>query len=287
MADDIVVDWKTGLPEELRGDPSIKDVPDVPTLVKAFRDTKAMVGSSIRPPGPDAGPEARAAFREKLRAVAPELVEIPSDPAKFKEVEASIWEKLGAPKDAAGYTLDGVDIPDGVQVPLEDLRKSAAELKLTKAQFQAILKRDVAARTENATKAKALQQELRTEFGLAYDEKMKEAADFAEKSGAPESLRNAIKAGAVDKATVTYLLNMRKAVGGETRAVADQGGSTVVPKLTPAEAEARIEELMARPEYLDKRKNPAIHQEIMRKIAALEAQANPTLARQVAAELGE
>jgi len=44
---------------ELRDDPSLKDINDVATLAKTYKDTKAFVGSSIRPPGPDASPEAK------------------------------------------------------------------------------------------------------------------------------------------------------------------------------------------------------------------------------------
>lgn len=46
-------DWRETLPEELKAEPALKDIPDVATLAKAFRDTKAMVGSSIRLPGDD------------------------------------------------------------------------------------------------------------------------------------------------------------------------------------------------------------------------------------------
>jgi hypothetical protein len=44
------------LPEDLQNDPALKDFNDLPSLAKSFKETKAFVGSSIRPPGPDAGP---------------------------------------------------------------------------------------------------------------------------------------------------------------------------------------------------------------------------------------
>ena len=104
-------DWKETIAEELRSDPSIKDFKDVDSLVKSYKETKAFVGSAMRIPGPDASKEDRAAFRAKLKEKVPELVEVPEDPEKLKEVEADLWARLGRPKEAKEYTAEGVQIP--------------------------------------------------------------------------------------------------------------------------------------------------------------------------------
>ena len=59
-------DWREGLPEELRAEPSFKDVPDVPTLAKRFIDTKKMVGGSLKVPKEGASPEEVNAFYTAL-----------------------------------------------------------------------------------------------------------------------------------------------------------------------------------------------------------------------------
>jgi len=59
-------DWREGLPEELRAEPSFKDVPDVPTLAKRFIDTKKMVGGSLKVPKDGAPPEEVNAFYTAL-----------------------------------------------------------------------------------------------------------------------------------------------------------------------------------------------------------------------------
>jgi chorismate mutase len=61
-------DW---MAPDLREDPALRDFKDPNALAKAYKDTKALVGSSIRPPGPDAGPEAHAEFAKKLAEKTP------------------------------------------------------------------------------------------------------------------------------------------------------------------------------------------------------------------------
>ena len=87
-------DWRETLPEEMRADPALKDIPDVVTLAKAFRDTKAMVGASVRLPAADADEAARAEFLEKIKERAPDLVEA----VEFKKTETA---KQAAAREAA------------------------------------------------------------------------------------------------------------------------------------------------------------------------------------------
>src|ERR1017187_1689606 len=75
-----MADWREALPEAERADPAIKDIADIPALVKVYKDTKSFVGTSIRPPGPDASPAARKEFLEKMQKHAPELASFGEDP---------------------------------------------------------------------------------------------------------------------------------------------------------------------------------------------------------------
>ena len=58
--------WRDTLPDDLKADKSLADVPDVATLAKRFRDTKAMVGAKSAVPTDKSTPEEHAAFRKAL-----------------------------------------------------------------------------------------------------------------------------------------------------------------------------------------------------------------------------
>lgn len=59
--------WRdsSGLSDDLRGNASLLDIPDIPTLAQRFIDTKAMVGNRIALP--DDTPQAFAKFAEAIR----------------------------------------------------------------------------------------------------------------------------------------------------------------------------------------------------------------------------
>jgi hypothetical protein len=107
-------DWKESLPEDLRGEVALKDIPDVATLAKVFRDTKAFVGNSIRKPGANATPEEKAEFLSRVAEVMPEIAEM------RKQVEAGQAERTRTAEAlaAADTTLRrewGIDYADKVK----------------------------------------------------------------------------------------------------------------------------------------------------------------------------
>jgi hypothetical protein len=270
------------LPEDFRAsDPALKDFKTVGSLRKAYLDTKSLVGSSIRVPSADAGEQDRKEFRERLKKADPDLVEIPKDPEKRKAVEDDIWGMLGRPKDAKEYALEGVALGDGVQISDEELgklREVAQRRGYTKAQFKAFVTDVAADRAASLKAAREREAELRTEFGAAFDDKLKEIAIVAEKTGAPQSLRDSIAKKQIDKGTALYLLGIAKSLGTDTRELGDQKNRTP-GALTPAEAELRIAEIMRRPEFLDGSKDPVLQRQLVAEVARLEAYASPDLAR--------
>lgn len=264
MADD----WKSGLPEELKSAPALKDVGDVATLAKAFVETKAFVGSSIRPPGPDATPQAKTDFIQKLQEKVPELLFLPDgDDDVAKLARETAWTKLGRPKEPKDYVL-----PADVQVPeehLEALRKEALDEGLTKSQFQARAKRVADAITQAELGRQDSQKALKKELGAAFDERTAAAAAVAAKLGLSPELVAALKNGTVDVGTFKAFATIAKGFG-EMRQVADQGGGGGGGRLTPGEAEAQRAEIMARPEYFNpKASQMAIHESLKRKVQEL------------------
>jgi hypothetical protein len=260
-------DWKSGLPEELKTAPALKDVQDVASLAKAFVETKAFVGSSLRPPGADATPEARTDFIQKLREKVPELLFMPEgDDDVAKLARETAWTKLGRPKEAKEYTLPAdMTIADE---HLEVLRKEALEEGLTRGQFQARAKKVADAITAAENSRRDSTAALRRDLGAAFDERTASVAAIAAKLGFSQELVAALKSGVVDQATFKAFSAIAKGFG-ETRQVADQSGGAG-GKLTPGEAKAQRAEIMARPEYFrPSAAQMAVHENLKRKVQEL------------------
>ncbi len=266
-------DWRAALPEEMRGAAFLKDVPDLPTLVKNYGEAQAYRGQSIRIPGPEAAPEARKEFVEKLTAKVPDLVLVADgDDEAAKVAREAVWRRLGRPKEAKEY-----EAPKGVELPeatLSELRAAAAEEGLTKAQFQARAQRVASALAESDRSAAAERAALKKELGEAYEERVAAAAEAARKLGADEDEVKAIRAGQAPAAYVRRMLAASKALG-EPREVGNQGGNGGGGKLTPVEAQARLAEIRANPAYWSDR-DPR-HAALVRQAEELTRAANPDL----------
>lgn len=225
------------IPDDLRNDPSLKEFKTAADLAKAYKDTKSMVGNSIRPPGPDAGDDAKKAFYTKLTEVAPGLVNV-DDP----EGQKVAWKRLGLPDDEKGYEAQ---VPEGMQLDLDAIRKSALGMGLTKAQFKKTVDRIIEQQKAASETTQASQGALRKEWGQAYDQKLIDAANVAAKLGQPQNVIDAIKLGRMDSGALKTWDSIAKAIGpGEGTRLAGAGSPT--GKLTPAEATQQISEIMAR-----------------------------------------
>jgi hypothetical protein len=244
-------DWREALPEAVRADPALKDFKDPGALATSYLETKKLVGGSLRPPGPEASPEARKEFADKLLATVPGMVYLPEDETARADVEGSIWAKLGRPKEATEYAP-----PKGVELPadaLDALRAEAAEEGLTRKQFEARAKRAAGILEKRGKEAQEMKAALKRELGAAYDERMGQAVAVAEKVGFPPPLIQALKAGEVDLTTFTAIAAVAKGFG-QSIEVGNQNGGQGGGKPTPAEAKMRMAELRGNPAYFDSSK---------------------------------
>lgn len=252
---------------ELRDDPSLKDFNDLPALAKSYKETKAFVGSSIRPPGPDASPEARKEFYEKLSKHAPDLVPIREGDA---EAEKLVWGKLGRPSKREEYEFKP---PEGVDINLEALRDAAETAGLTKAQFTKL-----AEATAKGAQVQALQfskdrDALRTEWGAAYETKLRAAAAVAQKMGQPEAVVGAIMAGKLPAGTLKTWASIAAAVPGEGGVPGNNGNGGGGNVLMPDEAEMRFKEVQNHPAYFNR--NHPEHEVYVRKGFELQKMLHP------------
>lgn len=264
-------DWREALPEALRADPVLKDFKDPGALAQSYVETKRLVGGSLRPPGPEASPEARKEFADKLLATVPGLVYLPEDEAARAEVEGAVWSKLGRPKAPGEYVP-----PKDVELPteaLEALRTEAAEEGLTRKQFEARAKRAAALLEQRGRTAVEMKAALKRELGAAYDERMGQAVAVAEKVGFPKALVQALKAGEVDLDTFKAISAVAKGFGQSVEVGHQGGGAGGGGGMTPSEAQVRMAEIRANPAYFDPSK--ADHKVLQAKMLELAKFAYP------------
>lgn len=250
------------LPDDLREHASLKDFNDLPALAKSFIETKAFVGNAIRPPGPDASPEAKKEFLEKLQKHAPNLVPLPDE--KDADGTKLFWSKLGVPEKPEGYDVPAV----AKDLDLASLRATAQAAGLTKAQFSKLAEMSAGERAKVAEALAQDQAALKTEWGQAYEPKLKAAANVAAKLGAPEGVVKGIQAGQLASAQLKLWDGIAKAVGTEGNGEMGKQGSGQPTVLTPAEAETQINEIMAHPDYW-KRGSPK-QADLVRKLTELQ-----------------
>jgi hypothetical protein len=145
------VSFLESLPEELRNEPSLRTFTDPGALAKSYVSAQRMIGADkIAIPGKHAGPD------------------------EWREV----YNRLGAPTEAKGYTFDGVDGVD--ENALNTFREQAYNSGLTNRQandmiahFQSITQSgQEAAQQEAAAVAEASLAELQREYGRAFDQKL-------------------------------------------------------------------------------------------------------------------
>jgi hypothetical protein len=270
------IDWKAALPDELKTHPTLKDykgdLVQVPlAVVKSLIDTKALVGSSLRIPGADAGPEALKEFAGKIAEKVPQVVYLPDDPGAREVALKDIRKKIGVPDDPKAYSVDGLDLGDVKfdEAQLDAMRKDAGELGLTKDAFRVAVKKAADVRLLVTKAEKDARSALQRELGAAFEDRTLSAALSAEKRGFPDETVRALRNGTVDLKTFKAFDAVARGFG-ESRQVADQGGGSGNGKPTPAEALVQRAEIMARPEYF--RPTPAqmaVHQSLVTKVQEL------------------
>ena len=156
--------WRDTLPEPLRAEKSLQDFKDVGALAQSYVATKALVGQKSAIPGPDATPEAQAAFRKALG--------VPETPEGYQisrpEIALQSWD-AGAEK---------------------DFLATAHKLGLPPAQVQAILNwygsYEAAKLQTGQRQAQEVMATLRKEWGPNYDAHLGRANRAVQQFGGDE-----------------------------------------------------------------------------------------------------
>lgn len=209
--------WRDTLPDDLKTNPSLATVPDVPTLAKNYINQAQLIGAK--------------------------RTELPNDKWTDKEY-GSFWSQLGRPESPDKYTMPKVELPK--ELPLDETQlKSRRELfhksGLTDKQAQAVLEADLTwiksafdKETSDRAQAKAAgEAELKKEFGDKFEGKMGllrgvlqnygndkviEAFESAGLSNDPNAVRMLVKIGEAlleDKSHVHSMQNLDPITGAQ------------------------------------------------------------------------
>lgn len=255
--------WRSSLPPELADLPSLQDIPDVATLAKNYDNTKAMVGNSIRLPTDEAGQEDINKVVEKV--LGNERLGLMKKPdVENPELMAEVYQALGRPEDASGYT-----VPEDINGELfGSLSETALELGLSKRQYEgmaaALGKQQMDDYTRHEEqKAQGIAQ-LKGELGPAYDQRLDRATKTAEALKAPQALIDALKDGSANAEAIRFMDNIATQLGVEGSQFANQIGP--VTESTVADIQQRINERTKR--MMSERLSPAEHQELIKRNVA-------------------
>lgn len=229
-------DYRHGLPEDLRNHTAIRDIKDVPNLVKSFINAQQMVGA-----------DKVALINEKST---PEQV-------------AEFYKKLGRPDSADGYKFDPKTIPDGtVQDKVaftkfvsstihkyglsekngQGLMKDVVEY--LGAQSKATSEADVKAQTEWI-------EGLKKEYGAAFDQKIAIGNAALKKFGGEEVI-NLLRSTGLGShpGVVKMFVNMGQKLMDDK--ILDGSGNPTGAILSPSEAKSRIAQLKSDTEFIKK-----------------------------------
>ena len=255
-------DWKTGLSEELQRDPSIAHIPDVQTMAQSYVNAQRMVGA--------------------------DKMVIPGKWADETDWNG-VYDKLGRPKDGAGYEFDTSGVSEGETIN-EDFvgwfRNSAHKHGFNQKQAQGLMADYMEyAATEQSqgvadveTGRTQTMADLKKEFGRAYDDRVALGNQFIDRFAEPELTHLVLQDGTPlrnNPAFIKTLINTQSWVAdniGEDQMVSAGDGSA----FTPAEAQKEVDELM-RPDspYWDRRHSQ--HEYTVKRVQELMGDIHPDM----------
>jgi hypothetical protein len=121
-------DWKDSLPDELKNEAFLKDVPDVATLAKVAKDALAFRGAAIKKPSPNATAEEKAEFLSRVAEVSPEIADMRRKLEEASAASAKAAEDAAAREKAAQDTDLSLRQEWGVEYP-EKVKAAKAAAK--------------------------------------------------------------------------------------------------------------------------------------------------------------
>ena len=244
--------WKEGLDEDLRNDPSLGPITDMPGLVKSFVHAQRQMG--------------------KDRAVLPDTH---STPEQWTEM----FQKLGLPQKIEEYQInlpEGANFQDGFLSQLKEVGFKAGILPSQMEQFigwyaQANKEATDAQLTQFNQKTEEAMTKLKSEWGQAYEEKRLLAKNVLKASGIENVNSFMDESGWGDD---PMLVKIFAALGGmmkEDTIVEGAGKGTPTPK----DVQSSIDSMMGDPKHaLHDNRHPS-HKSAVKEMEGLFAALHP------------
>lgn len=234
-------DWRASLPDDLKGDPSIKDIKSVEDLVKSHKNAQSFVGA--------------------------DKMVVPKADAKPEEWEA-VYNRLGRPASADKYVLENkVELPKGM-TENADLKKGMAasfhkaglnqkQVDMLYADYNGLVGGIFAGRDEavQADMSKR-QEELKKEWkGAEFNENVDKARIAIVHFGGDDFLKLMDDTGLGNEPLMLrFCANVAKAMS-EDRIMGKGGSDMRFGGMNVEQAKVRIAEIKKDPNFLAKDKN--------------------------------
>ena len=244
-------DWKSALPEDLRENPNFTKYTSMESFAKGHINAVSQLGK--------------------------DSIQMPQSEDEW----ADTYSKLGRPDNAAGYELAEFEGPDNlreyVEGRVDSYKDIAHQLGLSNGQAQALHQwymegnAETARAGEEATKAQMEDafSQLQHEWGRAYETNLNVAKTALGEFGSEELVHYLEESGLGNHPDMIKMFqNIGKSMLGDTQLEGKGGG-----EVTPDQAQATIQEIMARPEYWDS--NNLERPALVRQVAKLMEQVHP------------
>lgn len=224
-------DWRTSIPEEIRGHSSLSHITDVGALAKSYVHAQRMIGA--------------------------DKVAIPGQHATEDDWN-EVYQKLGRPDSADGYDLEVRHLAEGQEADEQSLnwfKDVAFKAGLTPSQAQVLMDSYNQMSSENINsmgidaeaRVQDAEKQLRQEYGNAFDDRMALGSALLDEFGGGELSEIELADGTLlgdNPEVVKFLVSvgsfMKDKIGEDTLAGAKGSGA-----LDPSEAKAKLDELTA------------------------------------------
>jgi hypothetical protein len=233
--------WRDELPDEIKTNGALNEVTTIDQMATMIVNGRKLQANQISIPGEDAPVERRQEFLKDLQTKIPELVYVGEGVDM-----TTVFDRMGRPKDPTEYQIG--DIPDPLKENFSTLKAKAHEAGLTDAQMKAIsstiLEDFNNSAAAEAAAAEAERQKIKAEWGEAAADKQKAAADFAKRLGFNENFAEAIEEGVLGVDNLKAFEKMMSGFESPGPRIGGEPGGTGSDRLTPGEAELKLEEIM-------------------------------------------
>ena len=246
MALELPDGWRDQLPDEIKTNGALDNIKDIDQMATMIVNGRKLQSNQISIPGEDVTDEKRVEFLTDLQSKIPDLVYV-GEGADM----SNLYDRMGRPKEATEYALG--ELPEALKGNFATLTAKAHEAGVTAEQMKAITDTIVGDYTTNLNQqTTALDESLgaiKKEYGDATDSKLKAAEGFAKQLGFDEGFAEAVGKGTIGLNNMKAFDKMMDGFDSPGPRIGDDPGTGDPSRLTPAQAEMKLSEIMGNKEH--------------------------------------